>query len=134
MSDTSMKELPVYNLEFPEYVMEFNIGSYRFKRTANYEEAFAGLQHVVEVSGGEFPQKLNTGTHQQTATVEIPQKEEVAILPWIRGSKFKKLQDVLLMLTLFTGRNVFHLNPGQEKYPLRPDPRGHFYGGQFRLS
>jgi len=129
-----MKELPVYNLEFPAYVNIINIAGYKFKRVANYNTAFSGLQHIVEVFGSEFPIKLNTGTHQQTAIVEIPVEEESAILPWAKESKFTKLQDVLLFLTLFTGRNVFVLNPGEEKYPLRPDPRGHFWGGQFRLS
>ena len=129
-----MKELPVYNLEFPAYIHILNIAGYIFKRVVGYENAFLGLQHIIEVSGSEFPIKLNTGTHQQTATVEIPEEEEIAILPWAKKSKFTKLQDVLLFLTLFTGRNVFAFNPGEEKYPLRPDPRGHFWGGQFRLS
>lgn len=129
-----MKELRVYNLEFPDYIHELNIGGYKFKRIADYEKALAGLQQIVEEIGSEFPKKLNTGTHQQTALVEIPAKEESAILPWVKEGKFTKLQDVLLFLTLFTGRNVFALNPGEEKYPLRPDPRGNFYGGQFRLS
>lgn len=129
-----MKELSVYNLKFPAYIHELNIADYKFKRGADYEKAFAGLQHIIEVSGSEFPEKPNTGTHQQTALVEIPGKEGPAILPWAEESNFTKLQDILLFLTLFIGRNVFVLNPGEEQYPLRPDPRGHFWGGQFRLS
>ena len=129
-----MKNLSVYNLEFPEYIHELNLAGYKFKRITDYETAFAGLQHTVEAYGGEFSRKLNTGTHQLTATVEIPDKEKSAVLPWEKNGKFTKIQDVLLFLTLFTGRNVFVLNPGEEKYPLRPDPRHHFYGGQFRLS
>lgn len=129
-----MKELAVYNLEFPAYINTLDIAGYKFKRIADYATAFAGLQHIIEVSGSEFPIKPNTGTHQKTATVEIPETEEETILPWVKGSNFTKLQDILLFLTLFTGRNVFTLNPGEEKYPLRPDPRGHFWGGQFRLS
>jgi hypothetical protein len=129
-----MKELVVYNLEFPRYVYTLEIEGYKFKRVIDYEKAFAGLQHKIEVVGSEFPIKPTTGTHQHTAFVEIPEKENMAILPWIKDSNFTKLQDVLLFLTLFTGRNVFALNPGEEKYPLRPDPRGHFWGGQFRLS
>jgi len=129
-----MKELAVYNLQFPAYINILDIAGYKFKRVANYATAFAGLQHIIKVSGSEFPIEPNTGTNRQTATVEVPDREESAILPWARESKFTKLQDVLLFLTLFTGRNVFTLNPGEEKYPLRPDPRGHFWGGQFRLS
>src|SRR3989338_10407277 len=129
-----MKELLVYNLEFPAYINTLDIAGYKFKRITDYATAFAGLQHTIEVSGSEFPIKPITGTHQQTAIVEVPDKEEEAILPWAEESKFTKLQDVLLFLILFTGRNVFALNLGEEKYPLRPDPRGHFWGGQFRLS
>ncbi|MCK4828400.1 hypothetical protein KA005_72390 [bacterium] len=129
-----MKQLAVYNLEFPVYVNTLDIAGYKFRRIGDYETAFVGLQHIIEVSGSEFPIKLNTGTHQQTAIVEIPEKEEKAILPWAKESKFTKFHDVLLFISLFIGRNVFALNPGEEKYPLRPDPRGHFWGGQFRLS
>jgi hypothetical protein len=129
-----MKELTVYNLEFPDYIDDFNVAGYKFKRVANYDDALAGLQHTVESMGGEFTIKLNTGTHQGTALVEIPDSEDAAILPWDKEGGFKKLQDVLLLLSLFRGRNIFALNPGEEKFPLRPDPRRHFYGGQFRLS
>lgn len=129
-----MKELPVYNLEFPEYVNELNIVGYKFKRVKEYAKTFAELQHRINVIGCEFPIIPNTGTHQITASVELPEKESLCILPWEKNSNFTKLQDVLLFLTIFSGRNVFALNPGEEKYPLRPDPREHFYGGQFRLS
>lgn len=129
-----MKELSVYNLEFPVYIDTLNISGYKFKRIPNYASAFVGLQHTIKVIGSEFPIEPNTGTHQLTATVEIPSEENSCILPWTKDSKFSKLQDVILFLSLFTGRNVFVLNPGEEKYPLRPDPRGHFWGGQFRLS
>ncbi len=129
-----MKELAVYNLEFPAYVNTLDIAGYKFKRITDYAIAFAGLQHIIEVQGSEFLIKPNTGTHQKTATVEIPETEEKAILPWIKGNKFTKLQDILLFLTLFIGRNVFTLNSEEEKYPLRPDSRCHSWGGQFRLS
>lgn len=129
-----MKELSVYNLEFPAYIDTLDIAGYKFKRIDDYATAFADLQHTIEVFGSEFPIKPNTGTHQKTAIVEIPEQEEKAILPWTKEGKFTKLQDILLLLSLFTGRNVFTLNQEEEKYPLRPDPRGHFWGGQLRLS
>jgi len=129
-----MKELSVYNLEFPAYADILEITGYKFKRITDYMTAFAGLQHIIDVSGGEFPIRPVTGTHQKTAIAEVPEIEEGAILPWASKSKVTKLQDILLFLTLFTGRNVFALKPNEEKYPLRPDPRGHFWGGQFRLS
>jgi len=129
-----MKEFSVYNLEFPVYLNELNIGGYKFKRVTNYATSFASLQHTIEVIGSEYPIKPNTGSHQRTATVEIPEEECNCILPWIDKSQFTKLQDVLLFLSLFTGRNVFALKPKEEGLPLRPDPRQHYWGGQFRLS
>jgi len=129
-----MTELLVYNLEFPAYVNEINIRGYKFKRIPGYAEAFAGLQHTIQVIGDEFPINLNTGSHQHTATVGLPEEEEACILDWEKESKFTQLQDVLLFLSLFIGRNVFALNSGEEKFPLKPDPRNHFWGGQFRLS
>ena len=129
-----MKELPVYNLEFPAHVNTLNIGGYKFKRVSEYQKVIEGLHQIIEAYGSEFPIKPITGTHQQTAIVEVPDNEQKAILPWQHGANFTVLQDILLFLSLFTNRNVFALNPGEEKYPLRPDPRMHFWGGQFRLS
>lgn len=129
-----MRELAVYNLEFPAYITTLDIAGYKFKRIADYGAALAGLPHLIEVLGGEFPIKPTTGAHRQTAIVEVPNDEEDAILPWSSDGRYTRIQDVLLFLALFTGRNVFTLNPGEEQYPLRPDPRKHFWGGEFRLS
>jgi len=128
-----MIELSVYNLVFPDHIHILKIAGYKFRRIENYPEAFARLQQTINVSGGEFPIIPNTGSHQITALVEIPDTEERAILPWI-SSNFTKLQDVLLLLSLFTRRNVFALKKDEEAKPLFPDPRQHFRGGQFRLS
>lgn len=129
-----MRELKVYNLEFPDYVNTLEIGEYKFKRVDNYGEVICNLQWLVRVIGGEFDRKLSTGTHQITATVELPDKEKQAILPWGEYNKCTRLNDVLLLLTLFSGRNVFALKDGEEKFPIIQDSRGHFFGGQFTLS
>ena len=84
--------------------------------------------------GSEYPIRLNTGTHQLTAIMEVPDEEDNCILPWLEKSRFKRMQDVLLFLSLFTGRNVFSLKPEEEGLPLILDPRQHRWGGQFRLS
>lgn len=128
-----MNPLDVYNLEFPAYVNELNIGGYSFRRVENYEAALLGLQHRAEILL-EFNVRSNTGTHQLTATVQIPDNQQPGILPWAAEGNFTKLQDVLLLLTLFTGRNVFALNEGENGLVLRPDPREHFYGQDFILS
>jgi hypothetical protein len=129
-----MSEQHIYNLQFPDYIKTLNIGGYKFKRIKNYPQAFAGLQHIVHALGAELPMIPNTGTHQFTAIVEIPKKEKAPILPWDKKYKHTRLNDVLLLLSLFTGRNVFSLHEEEEKFPITRDPRGHYFGGQFELS
>ncbi len=129
-----MKQLQVYNLEFPSYVHEMNMAGYRFVRTSNYGDVLQKLHQKVEVIGSEFPTTPCTGTHQITSSVDIPDTEQPAILPWNTDMRTTLLQDVLLFLTLFTGRNVFALEPLKEKQILTPDPRMHPWGGQFHLS
>jgi len=107
--------------------------NYKFEEVKNYEEALAGLQNVITSSGSEFSRKPSTGTHQCTATVRLPNKEKSSVLAWTKGN-FTQFHDVLLLLTLFTGRNVFAINKNEDGLPLMPDPRGHFWGGQLRLS
>ena len=128
-----MKPIHVYNLEFPAFVHELKIAGYSFKRVENYEAALLGLQHRVAVQN-EFNVRLNTGSHQLTARVDFPNEEERAILPWVEEGKFTKLQDILLLFTLFTGRNVFALTEEETRLVLRPDPREHFYGQEFHLA
>ena len=108
-----MVEKFVYNLEFPAYINEFKIGDYNFKRVENYSEAFQQLQHLIESYGSEHSTKIKTGSHQITAIVEIPEEEEDSVLPWAKKDS-KQILDILLLLTLFTGRNVF-LKDWEEK-------------------
>lgn len=62
--------------------------------------------HLVNSSWSEFNTEVQTGSHQITATVEIPNEEIVSILP--RNDKeHTQLDDILLLLTIFTGRSVF---------------------------
>lgn len=129
-----MSELSIYNLVFPDNVHTLDIAGYQFMRASNYAQAFAGLQHTIDVMGGEFPVVPTNGSHQKTATLSLPVHEEPPLLPWINNSNCTRLQDVLLFLSLFTGRNVFALKPEHEGFPIRRDLREHFWGGQFRLS
>jgi len=122
-----MSKMDVYNLEFPENISELNIGGYIFTRVKEYEQRFLGLQHTFAISGGEFSHEVNIGTHQITATVEIPKQEDDSILPWESAKKVTKLQDVLFLLTLFTERNVFICD--DNILPISADSRCHFRGG-----
>ena len=129
-----MVEKFVYNLEFPVYVTEFKIGDYSFKRVDNYSEVFQKLQHLVKSCGSEHSTEIKTGSHQVTAIVEIPDKEENSVLPWADENS-KRILDILLLLTLFTGRNVF-IKDWEEKegISIMVDHRKHQWGAQLLLS
>lgn len=130
-----MKQVEIYNLEFPAYVDELTIGVYKFRRVDNYAEAFSRLQNFVRSFGSEFPTVENTGEHQITAIVEIPDEEPAPVLPWQieDAAKRTQLQDVLLLLTIFTGRNVFEKNWDGDG-AITADHRIHQWGGQLHLS
>jgi len=72
------KILQIFNLEFEPYIEELKIGSYIFKRVKNYKEAFDGMMCLVNSFGSEFNTQIKVGSHQLTATVEIPPKEKSA--------------------------------------------------------
>src|SRR3989338_5969501 len=119
----------VYNLEFPSYVNELRIGDYLLQRVPNYGDAYSKLEHRVHSDCGEFSTRLTTGSHQATAigTYVGAGAEKTPALPW--AEEHTQLDDVLLLLDLFTGRSVFALNPGEEQYVITRDPRASWYGG-----
>jgi hypothetical protein len=125
----------VYNLEFPTYVKELRIGKYLFQRTANYPEAFSKLEHRVHSDGSEFSTRLTTGSHQMTALVQLvdAESEPPPTLPWAPGHT--QLEDILLLLELFTGRNVFVLNKSDtEGTVITRDPRASWYGAALHCA
>lgn len=125
----------VYNLEFPTYVKELKIGKYLFKRTENYPEAYSKLEHRVHSDGSEFPTRLTTGSHQATATVQLVDGgiEPSPALPWAEGHT--QLEDILLLLELFTGRNVFVLNKSDMTGTvITRDPRASWYGAALHCA
>lgn len=116
---------PVYNLEFPTGIQQLRICGYVFDAVKNYTEVFALMPNyaVIQI----------TGSHQITADITIPDKEEAAILPF-ENKKLTRLNDVLIFLSIFTGRNVFIKDWDGEK-PITADYRPHTaFGGQLRLS
>ena len=129
-----MRVCPVYNLEFPSWCPELNISGYRFTRVDNYQEQVLQLQHLSN-HVSEYIQDVNTGTHAITANVEIPENEENAKFEWSEENK-TALSDILLLLSLFTGRDVFIIK--QEKLPANEviiaDPRVFTRGGILRAS
>jgi hypothetical protein len=86
---------------------------------------------LVKSSGSEFDTQIKTGSHQITATVEMPRKEKKCVLPF-GNKKATQLDDVLFLLTIFTDRNVFKKD--WENGAVISDHRMHQYGGQLRSS
>lgn len=130
--DGQPKIFQIYNLEFPPYSEELKIGEYIFKRVQNYEQAFGGMMHLVNVSGSEYERKEGNGSHQITAVVEMPKKEKKNILPF-SNNKLTQLDDILFLLTIFTGRNIFQKNWNGEPVIIN-DHRIHQFGGQLICS
>lgn len=125
----------IYNLEFPSWCTEVTIFGYKFHRVADYEEKLKGLQHLV-TGISEYEIKQNTGGHSLTAYVEQAGHEQNAIFQW-KNDGCTALQDVLLLLSLFTGREVFDVDEGfteDSNVTIIADPRLNHYGGVLRTS
>lgn len=130
----SMKR-KIYNFEFPSWCPEVNICGYRFFRVEDYEQKIKRLQHLV-TGTSEFEIKQNTGGHSLTAYVENFGEEDKAILQW-KNEDTTALQDILLISSLFTGRDVFDVDEQFEEdsnITIIADPRYHQYGGVLRTS
>ncbi len=128
-----IKEHIVYNLEFPEYINEMNLGGYVFKRLPEYPKVYSKMMWLVNSSGSEFATKEHTGSHQATASVF--ETGTPSSLPW-REDNATKLQDVCLILSIFTQRHVFLLE--KETFENNPtlvsDHRSFHYGGILKCS
>jgi hypothetical protein len=121
----------VYNLEFPSWCSELTIHGYRFTRIPDYEQAVAKLQRLG-TGYSEFWKYANTGQHIITAELEIPAREEEAVLPWNKNQN-TALEDILLLLSIFTARDLFVVDD-LEHDPLLIDSRRYEWGGILRTS
>jgi hypothetical protein len=133
MTETK-RTLDVYNLEFQWPDEKMRIGPYVFVPAEDYQERYLELQHLVAVHGGHHGSiKPCTGSHQITGTVVCPEEQRVAALGW--GHKAPtELDDILLLLSMFTLRKVFVLDAEDRGEALIADPRLFHYGGGLRLS
>lgn len=127
---------PIYNLEFPYYCNEITIFQYLFVRDRDYPKKLNQLQQL----GGafsEFKISPNTGKHAVTGFVNLPIPEPTATLEW-SGELNTALMDILLLLSLFTGREVFAGEPETEGFGpeavITRDPRVYKWGGILRAS
>jgi hypothetical protein len=118
----------VYNFIFPRGCRELTIHGYVFKRVAEYKERVQTLQHLISVYS-EFDRPINTGTHAVTAEVTFPLKEKKPVLEW-GDNKATALDDILLLFSIFTLRDVFAVSEPIEKgeAAITADSREYFFG------
>ena len=120
----------VYNLEFPSWCKEITVFGYHFARVNDYRDRLASLQHWINFHS-EFEIRPNTGNHAVTAYVDLPEREEKSVLKR-SGSVNTALSDILLLLSIFTGRDVFTVDTTSAAGNHRifiADPRVYDWGG-----
>ncbi|MCQ3929150.1 MAG: hypothetical protein DPW16_01715 [Chloroflexi bacterium] len=123
----------IYNLEFPDWCPVLTIFGYKFIRVEDYQNRLNQLQHLVTVHS-EFEVLANTGQHAITAYVEIPKSEDKAVLEWA-NQNCTALNDILLLLSLFIGRDVFAIDENNVDIGvITADPREYQWGGTLRCS
>lgn len=118
----------VYNFAFPHGCRQLSIYGYVFKRVDEYIERVQSLQHLIS-SFSEFDQPINTGTHAITAQIDLPLKEKKPVIEW-GDKKATALDDILLLLSIFTLRDVFAMPEPIEKgnAAITADSREYFFG------
>lgn len=102
---TKAKDLLVCNLVFPPYVNELNIGGYKFVRLPNYQKRVCEMQQDI-TTVFEFEIAEHNGVNRPTAKVYLPIKEKPSVIKWTDDNP-TALRDILLLLTLFTKREVY---------------------------
>lgn len=123
----------IYNLEFPRFCKKMEIYGYIFQRVPEYQDRVKSLQHLSSVTS-EFSIPMATGTHAITAIVDLPTKEDRAVLPWGHENP-TALDDILLLLSIFTARQVFASEAKDDgDLVIVADPREYFFGRSLRTS
>ena len=133
-------EYDVYNLVFPESVNEMEIAEYRFKRVDQYYSQLKKLQWHRPTNYENHQFSESNGINAVTSKVFIPDKESESVLSWSREelsslSKEKPpaLYDILVLLSLFTERNI-HCSFGKDITYTDQDCRPHKWGYKLRKS
>lgn len=125
----------VYNLEFPSFCAALTVAGYRFTRTEDYPDRLLRLQHLGSYHS-EFNVPANTGGHAITAYVDTPKAEPEAAVQSQRTDD-AALQQILLLLSLFTGRDVFVIEETErdaDNAVITADARQYAWGGVLACS
>ena len=133
MKNQEHKQKYIYNFEFPSFCDRLDIHGYIFQRVPEYQDRIRSLHHTIS-RFSEFRIDKNTGNHAITTVVSLPNKEFKAVLPWGHGNP-TALDDILLLLSIFTCRQVFSLEQSDENSAVVvADPREYFFGRNLRSS
>lgn len=108
-----------------------NIHGYHFTRVEDYREKVLRLQHKVPFQS-EFKISQTMGEHVITAYVDLPKHEDKAVFEWSQRNA-TALNDILLLLSIFTGRDVFVSESDKGDRFYLTDPR-QYRGGILRAS
>ena len=122
----------VYNLVFPSGCQYMTIFDYKFVKADNYTTRLQKLQQLIAYHS-DVRVKVNTGEHAITSFVEAMNPEQKAILEW-GSAKNTALDDILLLLSLFTRRDVFAVDKLEKDIAIVADPRQYSAGGILRCS
>ena len=127
-----MAKYDVYNLVLPEYSAEtMNVAGYSFRKVDNYIKQINKLSWLEGTTYENIGIMPNVGEYIITATVVTPQVEHESVFMWA----FKKstaIRDILLLLGLFTGREVFAVIQNNEELKrealTKSDSREYLWG------
>ena len=122
----------IYNLEFPSWCPAMIIHGYKFTRAEDYVEKVSRLQHLVSAHS-EFRILPTMGENVITAYVDLPEQEDKAVLEWSNPAA-TALEDVLLLLSIFSGRDVFLAKSDETDGIYLADPRIYHGGGALICS
>ena len=131
----STRSFDVYNLEFPYGIDTFAIGNFTFSRAADYPDRIKELGHranCYDCDVGEVDRQA--GIHAVTGSLVAPKTRQTAALD--HGTHDPDaLDDVILLLSLFTSRDVFVAPAGDRTVTeLFADPREYEWGGTLLCS
>lgn len=127
------KRLEVYNLQFQWPDEEMAIGTYTFVPRDDYLDRYEQLPHGMDsLRRPEGVVRACNGTHVATGFVLLPDEERALALGWAREDA-TELDDILLLLSLFTQRRVLVFEE-EDIQGIIADPRKFHYGGTLALS
>lgn len=118
-----MEQRKVYNLEFPDFCERMDVCGFTFSRVKTYKDRLREMHQPINFHS-EFPVGRNLGRHSHTGYVDIPgELRNSAVFPDRNGAT--ELDDIQLLLSLFSSRNVFSIPCDVDEIATRIDQIDH---------